>query len=114
MEKLFCLIDYIPKSTEQTAIGAVFLAAGIPSGESILAVAVLSILLTAPLGAIGIIRVGEKVLDHSEHSACRSKALRGKMDLPCIWERVHGKPYGTRLPSEISKTTIEHPPFGRC
>jgi len=94
-EKLFCVVAYIPKATVQAAIGAVPLAAGIPSGEIILAVAVLSILLTAPLGAVGIMLVGEKVLDHSERSAYRFKELRGKMDLPRVGERVRSKRYGT-------------------
>lgn len=53
-ERLFCVIAYIPKATVQAAIGAIPLGLGIPSGELILAVAVLSILVTAPLGAIGI------------------------------------------------------------
>ena len=59
-KKLFCVVAYIPKATVQTAIGAVPLAAGMPSGGVILAVAALSILLTAPLGAIGIMLVDEK------------------------------------------------------
>jgi hypothetical protein len=88
-------LAYIPKATMQAAIGAVPLAAGIPAGEVILAVAVLSILLTAPLGAFGIMLVGEKVLDHSERSAYRFKELRGKMDLPRVGERVRSKQYGT-------------------
>ncbi|MDP4978444.1 MAG: sodium:proton antiporter [Desulfobacterales bacterium] len=94
-EKLFCVVAYIPKATVQAAIGAVPLAAGIPAGEVILAVAVLSILLTAPLGAVGIMLVGEKVLDHSERSAYRFKELRGQMDLPRVGERVRSKRYGT-------------------
>ncbi len=61
-ERLFCVISYIPKATVQAAIGAVPLEAGVRGGEIILAVAVLSILLTAPLGAIGIIFTGEKWL----------------------------------------------------
>ena len=52
-ERLFCVISYIPKATVQAAIGAVPLEAGVKSGDIILAVAVLSILFTAPLGAIG-------------------------------------------------------------
>ena len=53
-EKLFCVISYIPKATVQAAIGAIPLAEGVRGGEVILAVAVLSILITAPIGAIGI------------------------------------------------------------
>ncbi|MGQ9796447.1 cation:proton antiporter domain-containing protein [Desulfosoma sp.] len=58
-EKLFCVVAYIPKATVQAAIGAVPMAAGVASGEVILAVAVLSILLSAPLGAIGILLLGD-------------------------------------------------------
>lgn len=61
-EKLFCVISYIPKATVQAAIGAVPLEAGIPAGEVILAVSVLSILITAPLGAIGIMYTGRRWL----------------------------------------------------
>lgn len=61
-EKLFCVISYIPKATVQAAIGAIPLAVGVASGEVILAVAVLSILFTAPLGALGIDVAGRKFL----------------------------------------------------
>jgi len=53
-EALFCNIAYLPKATVQAAVGAIPLAAGIAGGNVILSVAVLSILFTAPLGAIGI------------------------------------------------------------
>ena len=62
-ERLFCVISYIPKATVQAAIGAVPLEAGVKSGDIILAVAVLSILLTAPIGAIGIEKFGYKWLE---------------------------------------------------
>ncbi|MFV7802553.1 hypothetical protein [Klebsiella pneumoniae] len=48
------MIAYLPKATVQAAIGAIPLAMGLGSGETILAVAVLAIILTAPLGALGI------------------------------------------------------------
>ena len=50
-ERLFCALTGIPKATVQAAIGGIPLAMGLPNGELILAVAVLSILITAPLGA---------------------------------------------------------------
>lgn len=53
-ERFFCVIAYTPKATVQAAIGAVPLAAGVESGEIILALAVLAIIVTAPLGAAGI------------------------------------------------------------
>ncbi|NOZ35699.1 MAG: sodium:proton antiporter [Chlorobi bacterium] len=68
-EKLFIIISYIPKATVQAAIGGAPLAAMQASGmttlpgEQILAMAVLSILLTAPLGAWGITVYGKKVLE---------------------------------------------------
>lgn len=52
-EKLFCVIAYLPKATVQAAIGSVPLALGLPCGNMVLSVAVLSIILTAPLGALG-------------------------------------------------------------
>lgn len=53
-ERLFCTIAYLPKATVQAAIGSVPLAMGLSCGPIILSVAVLGILITAPLGAIGI------------------------------------------------------------
>jgi NhaP-type Na+/H+ or K+/H+ antiporter len=53
-EKLFISIAYIPKATVQAAIGAIPLSLGIESGYLMLTIAVLAILITAPLGAIGI------------------------------------------------------------
>ena len=53
-ERVFCMISYTPKATVQAAIGSIPFALGVESGDVILAIAVLSILFTAPLGAIGI------------------------------------------------------------
>lgn len=50
-ERLFCMLAYIPKATVQAAIGGVPLAMGLSCGEIVLTVAVLSIIITAPLGA---------------------------------------------------------------
>ena len=52
-ERAFCVIAYLPKATVQAAIGSVPLALGLPCGNIVLSVAVLSILVTAPLGAVG-------------------------------------------------------------
>ena len=52
-EKLFCSIAYLPKATVQAAIGSVPMAMGLSCGQIVLSVAVLGILITAPLGAIG-------------------------------------------------------------
>lgn len=53
-ERLFCMIAYLPKATVQAAIGSLPLAMGLPCGKIVLTVAVLAILITAPLGAFGI------------------------------------------------------------
>ena len=52
-EILFCLISQIPKATVQAAIGGVPLAMGLSCGDVVLTMAVVSIVVTAPLGAIG-------------------------------------------------------------
>ena len=59
-EKIFCIISFMPKATVQAAMGAVPLASGVASGNLILAIAVLSIIVTAPLGAVGIKYYGDK------------------------------------------------------
>ena len=61
-ERLFCVIGYLPKATVQAALGGVALAVGIPEGEQILALAVLAIIFTAPLGLIGINLFGRQLL----------------------------------------------------
>ena len=61
-ERIFCIIAYLPKATVQAAIGAIPLGLGLPSGEIILAIAVLSILVTAPLGSIAINSTAGKLL----------------------------------------------------
>ncbi len=61
-EKVFCMVAYMPKATVQAAIGGVPLAMGVLSGDMILAIAVLSILVTAPLGAMLIHYLGRKWL----------------------------------------------------
>ena len=61
-EKLFCMIAYTPKATVQAAIGGLPLAMGLPSGQMVLTVSVIAILLTAPLGAFGIELTYQKFL----------------------------------------------------
>lgn len=53
-ERLFCMVAYIPKATVQAAIGAIPLSMGLGCGEIVLAMSILAILVTAPLGAFGI------------------------------------------------------------
>ena len=61
-ERAFCVIAYLPKATVQAAIGSVPLSLGLPCGKIVLSVAVLAILITAPLGSIGIDRSYKKLL----------------------------------------------------
>ena len=63
-ERIFCVIAYLPKATVQAAIGSVPLSLGLPCGKIILSVAVLAILITAPLGAIGIDNSYKRILSH--------------------------------------------------
>ena len=65
-ERLFCVIAYLPKATVQAAIGSVPLSLGLPCGKIVLSVAVMAILITAPLGAIGIDKSFEKLLVHEK------------------------------------------------
>lgn len=65
-EKLFCVIAFLPKATVQAAIGSIPLAAGLASGKVILSIAVLSILLTAPLGAISLDYTYKKLLTNDK------------------------------------------------
>lgn len=53
-ERIFCMIAYLPKATVQAAIGSVPLAMGLSCGRIVLSVAVMAIIITAPLGAFGI------------------------------------------------------------
>lgn len=62
-ERLFGIIAYLPKATVQAAIGSVPLAVGLPCGQLVLSVAVLSILITAPLGAVGMDLTYRKFLE---------------------------------------------------
>lgn len=61
-ERIFCMLAYTPKATVQAAIGAVPLTMGLACGQDVLTVAVLSILITAPFGAICIDKLYQKLL----------------------------------------------------
>lgn len=65
-ERTFCAIAYIPKATVQAAVGGLPLMMGVANGEIILALAVLSIMITAPIGALGIHVAGKKLLTVSK------------------------------------------------
>ena len=61
-ERLFCVLSYLPKATVQAAIGSVPLSLGLPCGKLVLSVAVLAIVITAPLGAFAIDLGSKKLL----------------------------------------------------
>lgn len=65
-ERVFCMIAYTPKATVQAAIGSIPLSMGLACGQLVLTVAVLSILITAPLGALGIDLTYRKFLDRTQ------------------------------------------------
>jgi len=65
-EKLFAMIAYTPKATVQAAIGGIPLSLGLACGDTVLTVAVLAIILTAPLGAFAIDLSYKKLLKKSE------------------------------------------------
>jgi solute carrier family 9B (sodium/hydrogen exchanger), member 1/2 len=62
-EKAFCAVAYVPKATVQAALGAIPLLSGVENGAVILSIAVLSILITAPLGLLGIRYTAPTLLD---------------------------------------------------
>jgi NhaP-type Na+/H+ or K+/H+ antiporter len=64
-ERIFCMIAYTPKATVQAAIGSVPLAMGLSCGKTVLTVAVMAILITAPLGAFGIDMTYKRFLNHN-------------------------------------------------
>ncbi|MDE6232932.1 MAG: cation:proton antiporter [Lachnospiraceae bacterium] len=62
-ERLFCMVAYTPKATVQAAIGAIPLSMGLDCGNIVVTVAVLSILITAPFGAICIDNLYKRLLE---------------------------------------------------
>ena len=61
-ERIFCMLSYTPKATVQAAIGTLPLTMGLECGELVLTIAVMSILITAPFGAICVDRFHQKLL----------------------------------------------------
>ena len=80
-QRLFCMIAYIPKATVQAALGGVALSYKLAEGQQILAIAVVSILLTAPLGLFGIRFFGPRLLQEE-----RPKAKEEKPSVPRLTE----------------------------
>ena len=78
-ERLFCMVAYTPKATVQAAIGAIPLSMGLECGNIVLTVAVLSILITAPFGAICVDNLYKRLLE---------KRKRANFSKPvCLTER---------------------------
>ena len=65
-ERIFCVIAYLPKATVQSAKSSIPLQMGVAGGEIMQAIAILSVLVTAPLGAIGIKLTSDKLLNTKE------------------------------------------------
>lgn len=72
-ERLFCMLAYTPKATVQAAIGGVPLAMGLACGNIVLTVAVIAIVITAPLGAFMIEHTYKKLLSKTENNEMLSK-----------------------------------------
>lgn len=62
-ERLFTIIAYLPKATVQASIGGIPLAMGLECGQTVLTMAVLGILITAPIGAVGMELTYKKLLE---------------------------------------------------
>lgn len=62
-ERMFCIIAYLPKATVQSAKAGIPLQMGVVGGEIMQAIAILSVLVTAPIGAIGIKLTSSKLLN---------------------------------------------------
>jgi len=65
-ERVFCIIAYLPKATVQSAKAAIPMQMGVAGGDIMQAIAILSVLITAPIGAIGIRLTSDKLL-HTEN-----------------------------------------------
>ena len=64
-ERVFCIIAYLPKATVQSAKAGIPLQMGVAGGEVMQAIAILSVLITAPIGAIGIKLSSPKLLNQT-------------------------------------------------
>ena len=65
-ERIFCVIAYLPKATVQSAKSSIPFQMGVAGGDVMQAIAILSVLVTAPLGAIGIKLTSDKLLNRKE------------------------------------------------
>ena len=69
-ERIFVMLAYTPKATVQAAIGGIPLALGFASGDTVLTVAVLAIVITAPIGAFAIDSTYKRFLCKDEKNCC--------------------------------------------
>ena len=67
-ERIFCIIAYLPKATVQSAKAGIPLQMGVVGGEIMQAIAILSVLVTAPIGAIGIKVTSSKLLNQGNNN----------------------------------------------
>ena len=67
-ERVFCVIAYLPKATVQSAKAGIPLQMGVVGGEIMQAIAILSVLVTAPIGAIGIKVTSSKLLNQGNNN----------------------------------------------
>ncbi|WP_206458584.1 cation:proton antiporter [Anaerovorax sp. IOR16] len=77
-ERIFTMLSYTPKATVQAAIGSIPLSMGLPCGQLVLTVAVLSILLTAPIGAFSIDATYTRLLT-KENQSCDLSSHNARM-----------------------------------
>lgn len=77
-ERIFCIIAYLPKATVQAAIGSIPLTLGLPCGKIVLTVAVLAILISAPLGAFGIETAYKRLLRREKQPETQSCSMKMK------------------------------------
>lgn len=68
-ERIFCIFAYLPKATVQASIGGIALSLGLPCGATVLAVAVLAIVITAPIGGFLIDTFGKRFLTRNKDEA---------------------------------------------
>lgn len=78
-ERIFCMVAYTPKATVQAAIGSIPLSMGLECGSITLTVAVVSILITAPFGAICVDNLYRKLLRKSREKCAGSSLKIGKV-----------------------------------
>lgn len=67
-ERIFCIIAYLPKATVQSAKASIPLQMGVAGGEIMQAIAILSVLITAPIGAIGVKLTSDRLLSKDPHT----------------------------------------------